>query len=281
MLRLTHRLITKDESESAASYRMSQEYRDFMFRKLVSNAANLGNWDTLKFLSSSTYFQWCRFRPCTVRDIAYAGRLDILKWLAAYRSDVVLTSLDVTKAIKGGHFDVAKELVATVAMRPEGSVEIWMEAAAAMGGFDLLKWFCSQYEGSIPESALLHAVSNGHLTIVKWIIDQNCIDVQSELFRFWLGNAVSHGHLDTVKWIIRRYPTKCGFTVNTHWGAIEQGTVETMKLLWTANPEPYSPRMIEVAAARGDLDIVKWLCEHKTNKPLGNLIDAAAEGRLP
>ncbi|KAK1943427.1 putative ankyrin repeat protein [Phytophthora citrophthora] len=149
--------------------------------------------------------------------------------------------------------------------------KIAMDAAAANGHLDVVKWLHVNYSQGCTTRAMDLAACNGHLETVKKLHANRREGCTTKA----MDGAGEYGHLHVVKWLHEHRSEGC--TNEAMDGAADRGHFEMMKWLHENRPEIYPDAAMKVAPAHGHLNIVKWLHKHRATCTT-QAMDRAAQG---
>lgn len=147
-----------------------------------------------------------------------------------------------------------------------------MEFAGSAGDVNIVKLLMNKGATDI-DSTIIAASQNGHLNVVKFLIDS----VTSEnILNSVLSWAAFGGHLDIVKLSIEKGANNFNLAMyNSAFG----GYTDIVKLMLEKGANNFNVTM-EDAAAGGHLDIVKLMVEHGATKFDRAIKAAEAEGHI-
>lgn len=279
---LVGRIIARQEFQPLDSGLRLPGVRQWQFTEGMLNAVSDGNMTLVELLS--TKFQGCHMHSTVVEEAARRGRVEILQWLVANRSDVRWTDREVAAAIRGDHFELAKWMKDKVTTASVVMLERWAAIAAGKGNLEMLQWVCSLSTVVNPRNAVCEAVDNGHLEVVKWIMSQpargddlsqmnevNPPQLQIDLYR-----ATGGGNFDVLEWLLCHHPKSCRVN-GADIEAAQNGRLDIVRLFYESGVECSSERAFTSAVAGGHLDIVTLLYDHRPKGSLpGQAIDLAA-----
>lgn len=189
---------------------------------------------------------------CTLA--AKHGHLDIFKWKSESLGDGVFR-----QAALAGHLDILKWAFSKRKSCPDVSTY-----AAEAGSLDIIKFLISRKQ-KIHEHCCLLAAEHGHFELLKYLIENrivllhpNTCDSAAEGGQAERSGPFSTGeHLEIIKWVEQKQGIK--FTETTLTRAFSGGNLEMIKYI--SNTVPIMYRMLDFAAAKGHLHILKWLVE--------------------
>lgn len=119
------------------------------------------------------------------------------------------------------------------------------------------------------ELALRWAAENGHLDVVKYLIEEHGADIQAcedeEDCEDVFNSAVRGKHIEIVKYLVKKHKDAIRkFVVNAILNAVEIEEFDIVKYLITeggADVSDYGEDVLYDAAKKGKIDIVKCLVE--------------------
>lgn len=165
------------------------------------------------------------------------GRMEILQWLYANRSDA------------HDYFPLTTA-----------------HAAIASGKVDVLKWLCAMWhrevsQPSVPIGLLAHATVHGQERIMDWCYDNLAARERwSDVSRHFLRVLQSHWKLEHIVWLHEKFPATSISDVDLEWHTITTpGDSAKVCELIKAFPLRYARHGVTIGAALGDLELVK-LC---------------------
>ncbi|KAG1710664.1 hypothetical protein DVH05_013389 [Phytophthora capsici] len=264
-----------------ATWTQYPQYRQWQFEKCISKA--VPNWTLEMVEMLGNHFTNCSLPRGAVEIAASFGRSDILQWMVTHHFNTQISRYDVAAAIYGGHLELAKWMANRVRSRRRNdqTMRLWETAAATSGSLLLLQWVWSlEFADGNHRRTLCVAVDNGHLEMVKWIMEQHFAAVELPTFSINLDKAAQRDHLAVIEWLIRNEPTKCCIDT-AEWDAARKGQVELVKLLRMRKIRGCSNKAIAAAASSGHEDLVKWLHSHQVSGSPGNAVgEAVSHGFL-
>lgn len=106
-----------------------------------------------------------------------------------------------------------------------------MDRAAALGYLDIVQWLHENRAEGCTEYAIVHAIKNGHIDVVKFLFYVVHIKIPNDALYIGrvMNTVAKNGHSEIVEWLY--------------------DTCETMHVYWNHN----------WAAAYGYLEIMRWL----------------------
>lgn len=156
-----------------------------------------------------------------------------------------------------------------------------MMTVASTGNIGLLQLVYMEYSKlNSKDSGLIRdlinaAASNGHLTMVQWLVDYNLeviCDLRSGSKA--MNNAAGNGHLDAVKWLHENYDKGCKTDAMDF--ASSNGHLDVVKWLHENRTEGCTTKAIDLAAKNGHLYVVQWLHQNRVEECTTKAMDRAA-----
>lgn len=208
------------------------------------------------------------------------GHLDIVKWLHENGTEGCTTDA-MNQAAANGHLEVVKWLHEN---RKEGCTVVAMDYASANGHFEVVKWLFENNVVKCRQRALDSAAKHGRYEIVKFLI-QHGMSATSKT----LETASKGGHLDVVKYLIEDAAIQCtakaiskaasnaeikvfdylsqkfpnlvnkDIIYELAYACAETGDVWTFERCESVLNKYSTTSMLDIAAERGHLEVVKWL----------------------
>lgn len=139
---------------------------------------------------------------------AEGGHLDLLNLVIEKNPHSGLYNWAMVKAARGGHLNMVKYLI------EKGANDRFEEAvkeAAGSDHFELMKYILSKFEFTRHNLniAMNYAGQNGHLQIVKYLVDKGARDFSSAL-----DYAAGGGHMAIVKYLVDKGAHDIRFAIN-------------------------------------------------------------------
>ena len=121
------------------------------------------------------------------------------------------------------------------------------------------------------ESICSKAASNGHLNLLKWARENECL-----WDHYTCRNAAMYGHLDLLKWA---HENGCPWEDDTVTFAAWNGHIHILQ--WLAeNGCPWDDYAYMAAATNGQTDVLEWLRDNGYTRDIDICKDAAMNGEL-
>lgn len=176
--------------------------------ELYLNAAKEGNLEVVEYL----YEQGKQFPGLLVSFAAKSSNTKLVQWIFD-RSNQTLTFLS------------AKSNLQMVKFLAELGATGTCDAAAQCGSLEVVRYLHEEKKIPVTSTTLNVAVENGHLDLVKYLMDQK-ITVQHDL----AISAASSGNVDVLKFVHERgLPWTTGQYKNIYTAAISSNSVACMK----------------------------------------------------
>ena len=219
---------------------------------------------------------------------ARSGRLEILEWLysngfplnihCSDRPPTVLNDCSMAAASEG-HLHILKWMKKICHVSDVFHFSTW-RAAVRAGHLPILKWFNSS-RGLKWACLFSDAIQSGDMATLKWLERNHCFSIDDSL----CDVAASQGNIPALEWIINHYPSS-PWNGRTCQNAASSGHFECLKWLrqkgcpvnpyvihdvthrgslemfqWCVNYDslPYDSALLEIMAARGRLELLKWV----------------------
>ncbi|EFA82163.1 hypothetical protein PPL_04583 [Heterostelium album PN500] len=194
--------------------------------KALNQAAMNGNINTVKWLNEVMV---CPISASAIDRAAKNGHLNVIEYLVKSGKDKC-TSLALTDAAHNGHFETVKFLHEQ--LHCTTNIKKAFEAAASAGHLKIIVYFTVEKKLHTDWQFVIRvAVKAGYVDVVEYISNNNLIEFSQCMH----DKAAKHGQLPMVKWL------------HHHKGSIG-----------------FSKKAINLAAANRHYDIVRFLCENRT-----------------
>jgi hypothetical protein len=192
-------------------------------------------------------------------DVARRGHLSVLKWLRSiFKCD--LDSDVFAHAAESGNLELLQWLKYEVNCPWTRSA---FTSALETKNIELLEWL-KKNNAPYAEACSSSAAIYGRLENLKWL-KANGYSIAGT-YCAWLSSE--NGHLEVLQWLVETL--KCPVDDDVFHGAVLEGQIEVAKWChskdstWKALYASYSPfktATLESVAAKGDLEMLKWLVE--------------------
>ena len=285
-------------------------FRDEIYDNDLAYLAGIqGRKDVLAWMRSARGCMWVD--PNIANGVAHEGHVDVLAWL--YETGCPKDVTACGWAARGGHIRCLDFLIkeAGAPLRQEVC-----RSAAAGGHLDVLKYLRSLEPSPCPwnEETTTSAAAEGHLDMLKWATNGGCpLGMEACAAAAWGGqievldwlvhdrstamyleaecfvSAADGGQLETMKWLLHH---GCPWDYEVAEAAAAKGRLDVLKWLRTARWVPLPPEtegeaypwcdetIFSFAARSGDMEVLKWLREEKCRWDAETFSSAAAEGHL-
>lgn len=290
---------------------VSHDFREARFVHNVRIAAREGhagslNWWRTKYLPNGP-----DVAAAILHIAAFRGHIDVLKWL--HEADGKAQSI---RAIQSHVNCASPEVVRWVQTHwPHVKLDIRLEKAGSQGDLDFLKWAQAQgyedvmYDRAIEsaaeaghlevvqhlvrqepveylEGALVKAARNGHLHVVKWLLDEyegTAIDLEDAVKEEW--NLVENGRFDVIKWFVEDCECLSGmlkddWIVSTMTEAAACANMKMLEYLYTHRPTHVNLGILHGGVYSGSIDVLNWLHARGITSEYDILTTAVATGKL-
>ncbi|KAF0693520.1 Aste57867_15546 [Aphanomyces stellatus] len=167
---------------------------------------------------------------------------------ATYRWCQHLNLLDVVAG--DGKLEMAKVLLQHKATHSDAAID----NAAANGHLDMVQYIHETRESKCSTQAMDGAAANGHLEVVQFLHDHRTEGCTTDA----IDEAAIHGHDSIVRFLLAK--RKEGGSVKAMNAYVAKGDFTMVMLLALGK---CSSGSVNLAAAQGQLDIVKYLVGHK------------------
>lgn len=195
---------------------------------------------------------------------AQAGHLKVLKWLKYkseqlpciitwhYRSPYNRKICD--HALEAGHLNILQWIQEQNGKYLLFDYDSCLQAAK-LGKLEILKWLS---------------------TLPCWPTEEEIEDHEDDFCGTILSNPIENGHLDVVRWLVDEKQLLWWFEF-ARWAVIN-GHFEMIKFLDQRRKEQWPLNVYKAAAEYGHLDILKFLCQCDIYDPKGKVWRAAIRG---
>ena len=134
-----------------------------------------------------------------------------------------------------------------------------MSSAASQGNLEMIK-YCVANECPVDERACTCAARNGHLEVLKYLREEVKAPVNGKVIKI----AACHGDLELIRYLVEN---KCAGWENGYLDALDtiakHGHFQCLKYLHEEVKLPLNGRMIDFAASRGHLEMIRYLVGKK------------------
>ncbi|EGG16761.1 hypothetical protein DFA_07739 [Cavenderia fasciculata] len=208
---------------------------------------------------------------------AINGNLDILKMIhQRYPNTIIHTKKSVEGAAKNGHLSVIQFLDSIdKQVQPLIFTTQVMDNAASGGHKSLVEWLHQNRNEGGTERAIKLASENGHFDCVKYLVENMSIKKGTEEA---MNMAALNGHYDIVVYL-HQHSYIC--TTRAIDGAAAKGHLNIIKFLQENRTEGCSRGAMNISSANGHLDCVRFLHNHRSEGCTTDAMDeASANGHL-
>jgi hypothetical protein len=190
-------------------------------------------------------------------DAAYAGYLNILKWMKESFDNIIIGNVAFISAAKGEHLEIMKWIddgddvdKKFIDSRP---LYVYVKAAKC-GNLEIVKSLVNEWHCPLIADLFNAVIKSQNMETLKWLIEMGC-DIDETTFEV----AVETGNLEMVIWF-----KDMGCTMqwnNIFSSAIRGGNIELLKWLKEQGCM-WDEDTIASAICLGDLHILTWLKEN-------------------
>jgi hypothetical protein len=232
---------------------------------LLDAAASTGQIEMLLWLDDKPY---ARVASCSFSKIK---NLETFKWMYGKLSrkcnyfpskrECWFLHEAAKQAAQNGQLDILKYIHQQTGLSSENGHEL-IERAAQTGDLDLIQWLHLVLDGKYTKTTMMIACARGDLENIEWLVAHSSFLPQSsdrlKCLETPMEAAAMCGKLEVVQWIS------------------QMNQKDKKSVLWECTPD-----VLDHAARRGYLNIVKWLHFHTTYGCTTDAMDnAAAYGHL-
>lgn len=158
-----------------------------------------------------------------------------------------------TLALNLGDFGLAKKYQKLYNIKSFDQIDIYPNKIDIMSKY----LFLIQELSFSKISALYHASENGHLQVVKYLVNENKNILDDNLDV--IDNAAGYGHLNVVTFLVKNGIKICNNSDTSLCNAAENGYGEVVATLIHENVSEGMEEMLQLSALNGHLDMVKYL----------------------
>lgn len=244
------------------------------FTQALENAVKRGDLSVVKWLVDE-YLPEGRVRHPLV-TAAHFGQLHVLQWLYHNHGGRIVWSRDeILAAADGDKFETVQWLHDYISPVNIDDKRYLMEVAMKEGNADLAE-FLVGLDGMFVEPDTVAAARRGHLSVIKWVNYRLGV----KLTKQHMDAAVTGGHRKLAKWL-----RLCASIHDVAGGALLQAAKQSNDLdivVWALNKLQVEfifivCRVIDTAAAKGRLDVIKLIHEKCRGTCTVDAMDSAAE----
>jgi len=200
----------------------------------------------------------CKWDEETMSSAASQGNLEMIKFCVANKCPV--DERACTRAARNGHLEVLKYLREEVKAPVNGKV---IKIAACHGDLELIRYIvekkCAGWENGYLDALDIIAM-HGHFQCLKYLHEE----VKLPLNGGMIDVAASRGHLEMIRYLVGKkcegWEDGCRDALSS---AVHCGEVECLKYLHEEVKLPLNGGMIDVAASRGHLEMIRYLVGKK------------------
>ncbi|GAB9471377.1 hypothetical protein Gpo141_00008592 [Globisporangium polare] len=234
-------------------------------QQAVNAAAEVGRLEVLRYLYAHSSVR-CSLEA--LNRAATKGFTNIVQLIVENQSEDVSHDVAINGAAEHGQLEVVRFFIENNIRVDERSLVI--DVAAMSGHLEIIKYLHEKRPQGCPGRALGEAAAYGHLEIVKFLYQHRTKGREQEAF----SRAVQNGHLEVVRFLHEQSALERPLATGDEVVATGSDDVETV-------PLDASCLLIDVAAANGHLEVVKYLHENYSHECSHRAMsDAAANGHL-
>jgi hypothetical protein len=164
--------------------------------KLIDLAAWNGHLNVVRWMFKKNLRLSCH----AIIMSAHLGRLDILRWIHRYVTDMLWIESVVDVAADSGDLKMIKWLTSKGITHDTA-----INTAANAGHLNIVKWMYENMKCVFEPETLYHAAKHGHLAIVKWLLERREQNRWYYIFDA-INKAVKHDRLDIARLLLRKFP---------------------------------------------------------------------------
>ncbi|KAL3664066.1 hypothetical protein V7S43_010953 [Phytophthora oleae] len=239
-------------------------YREWEFAGVVAQAAKRGDLEALAWLANTYMADGCLTSAASAA--ATSGELEILKWLhEQHTTRVQWGGLEWSAAICGGQSHVIAWLKQEILPNEDASWRLLFDAARA-GDLDLVQWLLVRNESAV-DAAVRGALKGCQWHVVKWFTTH----YKGAALVDCIPKDVT---VEFLQWLL------ANGLADSFYGllpvAAASGQLDVLKWLYDdVGERELTTDCLDQAASAGHLDVVQWLSSHHC--PATNLaMDGAA-----
>ena len=212
---------------------------------------------------------------------AQSGNIELLEWTMSHGRAINLTAC--AKAAESGQLNVIKWLASkmdswssTFYISSKWTQTI-ARAAAKGGHLHIFAWMSqNNVEFKIKPEMAKKAARKGHLNILEWLWKQNQ-QKMVDLLDVICEKAAKGGHLDILLWAKNN---GFQFSSNNFVQAVCGGHMHIIQYLCNCGVALWTDEVLELAAEKGHLEVLKWAVENAVDNFSRVCIGAARGGHL-
>ena len=260
---------------------------------VLGGAARSGHLTKLQWLVEE---QDLGLHTCVAREAAKGGSVEMMQWLQAEGVSMTAAvmynaAIDNQIAIvpylrsvgtpwsqglpsdvaESGHFEMLKMIMDMGCPvgpgEPAGMGQLAYFACQS-NSFDISEWLVIEHDVVLADTdAVSGAAYHGHLSLMRWLIDQHGCDVTADVCHHAILHAVNTGSLDTVGWLLQRHSLLLSPDLHsTAFGYFVGNIPNHMKVMrWLREVAdcPWAAAELAIAAiVWGDLESLKYIHQH-------------------
>lgn len=229
------------------------------YRRGLFLAAKRGHFEMIKYL-----------RPIITR-VSTSNEVEV--YFAS--NDAIYLNFDrrvATGAVESGRTDIIEWLLECGS---KADIDTDIANHAVLGGIPILEWLYDKFKALPGELGMHHAVYQGKLDTLKWIINHGI-----PLYTYLVGPSIQEGHLNILKYFIDHEAVPSTHYINK---ACEDGHLHILVHLETVGKRLGVNLLPDVfganwAAGNGEIELLEWLaCRDPPILPNSSGANMAAE----
>lgn len=251
--------------------------------RCIKEAAAGGNMDIVQYLYNHRLL---KSKCKVVREAAEKGQLQLVKWLHKQDPNCAMDALNY--AAHGGHLNVVRWIHRQIRKKKNAMLDdisreggrVWrhhhncldsIDEAAESGSLEIVAWLHKNRRSECSMDAMSRAGCMGNLEIVQFLHDNR----DEGCYMNTLEKCAEYGHFNVLKFLLE----------NEYWLDVEpetmeliaaSGEFEIVKWVHENRSENFTARAVDGAAQNGSLDIVQFLLTNRSPRCTTNAMDDAA-----
>ncbi|EFA79617.1 hypothetical protein PPL_07476 [Heterostelium album PN500] len=205
-------------------------------------------------------------------NAAKIGRIDIIEWLLANRSEDRPEGNEMYfGAIKGGHLHVVQYLLDIDEPTTDPDHGTLFDHSIFYNQFEIAKLLHQHDITESEETPIDYAAKNGNIELLTWLNENTTVEASEEA----MNNAALNNDLEVLKWLQQHRTEGCSESIIQ--SVSSKGHIEAVQWLYeNQSGVLQSQQSIDEAITYGYLELAKWLFEKRNQQPSEDAIDYAA-----